>query len=76
MACKLYLNKAVKEEKGSALPAPTAGGSQFTEKAKERANKKAKQRGEHKGALPSPSGHNSELNSSQRTGHLAPGLVS
>lgn len=45
MACKLYLNKAVREEKDSALPAPTPGGSQFTEKAKERANKKAKQRG-------------------------------
>lgn len=77
MACELYLNKAVREEKDSALPAPTPGGSQFTEKAKERAKQKGKQRGgAQKGPLPSPRGHNSELSSSQRTGHLAPALVS
>lgn len=77
MACKLYLSKAVREAKDSALPAPTPGGSQFTEKAKERAKQKGKTKGgAQRGPLPSPSGHNSELNSSQRTGHLAPALVS
>lgn len=45
MACKLYLSKAVREAKDSALPAPTPGGSQFTEKAKERAKQKGKTKG-------------------------------
>lgn len=81
MACKLYLNKAVREEKDSALPAPTPGGSQFTEKAKERAKQKGRTKrgsteGEHRGPTPLPRGHNSELSPSQRTGHLAPALVS
>lgn len=45
MACKLYLSKAIREAKDSALPAPTPGGSQFTEKAKERAKQKGKTKG-------------------------------
>lgn len=40
MACKLYLNKAVGEEKDSALPAPTLGGGQFTKKTKKEQNKR------------------------------------
>lgn len=49
-ACKLYVNKAVREEKDSALPASTPGGSQFTEKAKERAKQKGKtKRGAQRG---------------------------
>lgn len=52
MACKLYLNKAVRKEKDSAQPAPTPGGSQFTEKAKERAKQKGNTKG---GAQKGPS---------------------
>lgn len=60
MACKLYLNKAVRKEKDSAQPAPTPGGSQFTEKAKERAKQKGNTKGgAQKGPFPSPPGHNS-----------------
>lgn len=62
MACKLDLNKAVREEKDSALPALTLGWGQFTKKAKKGQNKTAAQ----KGLLHSPCGRNSELNSSCR----------
>lgn len=68
MVCKLYLNKAFREEKDSALPTPTrAGRGKFTKKVKERAKQNSSTKGgAQKGPLSSPGHYKSEMNSSCR----------